>query len=137
MNLHQAWSLYSTILSNHCVKISLIRIFLDKLISYFLLIKNLPKHVFAWNKKYFPWNNYSKNFVMLSKNLLDSSKFFLTVRQAIFFWPKIDWLKTRRTFTEISNIKVLRVSTNNLTVFLSYKESLQLLYYEIITETCT
>ena len=100
------------------------------------MIKNLPKHFFAWCKKYFSWNNHNKNFVMLSKNLLDSSKFFVTVRQAIFFWPRFDWLKTRGTFVEISNIKILKVSRNNFSVFLSKKWSLQLVYYDIITETC-
>ena len=100
------------------------------------MIKNLPKHFFAWYEKSFSWNNHNKNFVMLSKNLLDSSKFFVTVRQAIFFWPRFDWLKTRGTFVEISNIKILKVSTNNFSVFLSKKWSLQLVYYDIITETC-
>ena len=100
------------------------------------MIKNLPKHFFAWYEKSFSWNNHNKNFVMLSKNLLDSSKFFLTVRQTIFFWPRFDWLKTRGTFIEISNIKILKVSTNNFSVFLSKKWSLQLVYYDIITETC-
>ena len=99
------------------------------------MIKNLPKHFFAWYEKSFSWNNHNKNFVMLSKNLLDSSKFFLTVRQAIFFWPRFDWLKTRGTFIEISNIKILKVSTNNFSVFLSQKWSLQLVYYDIVTET--
>ena len=100
------------------------------------MIKNLPKHFFAWYEKSFSWNNHNKNFVMLSKNLLDSSKFFLTVRQTIFFWPRFDWLKTRGTFIEISNIKILKVSTNNFSVFLSNKWSLQLVYYDIITEFC-
>ena len=100
------------------------------------MIKNLPKHFFAWYEKSFSWNNHNKNFVMLSKNLLDSSKFFVTVRQAIFFWPRFDWLKTRGTFVEISNIKILKVSRNNFSVFLSKKWSLQLVYYDIITETC-
>ena len=49
-------------------------------INHFLLTKNLLKHIFAWNKKSFSWKNRNKNFVMLSKNLLDSSKFFLIVR---------------------------------------------------------
>ena len=100
------------------------------------MIKNLPTHFFAWYEKSFSWNNHNKNFVMLSKNLLDSSKFFLIVRQAIFFWPRFDWPKTRGTFSEISNIKILKVSTNKFSVFLSKKWSFQLVYYDIITETC-
>ena len=49
-------------------------------ISHFLLAKNLPKHIFAWNKKSFSWNNHKKNFLMLSNNLLDLGKFFLPLR---------------------------------------------------------
>ena len=55
-------------------------ILLVRQINHFLLTKNLLKHIFAWNKKSFSWKNRNKNFVMLSKNLLDSSKFFLIVR---------------------------------------------------------
>ena len=59
-------------------------------VCHFLLTKNLPKDIFeTYILKYifmletrnlFSWNRHKKNFLMLSKNLLDSRKFFLTLR---------------------------------------------------------
>ena len=55
---------------------SAILILRKKTWSHFLLTKNLPNHIFAWNKKSFSWNSHRKNFFMLSKNLLDWKKIF-------------------------------------------------------------
>ena len=83
-------------------------------VCHFLLTKNLPKDIFeTYILKYkfmfetrnlFSWNSYKKNFLMLSKNLLDSREFFLTLRH-VFFNQEFIGLKQEALFLKqaISN----------------------------------